>query len=327
MNQLFLPALKGFGAAGVALAFAVPLTALAQSYPERPVKVIVGFAPGGSSDTIARLVGQKLAPLLGQPVVVENKPGAGGVLGADLVAKAPGDGYSLLLAVSGHATAAAMMKKLPFEPVKDFAWITMLTTYPFVFATSPQAPFKSLPELIARAKAQAGKLTYSSVGVGSAHHLLGEWFNAETGANLLHVPFRGGASTLVEVLAGRVDIMVETATLALPHIQGGKLRALAVTSRQPVEVLPGVATVNQIVPGFEYQSWLGVAAPAATPAAVVERLNRDIRRVLDQPDVRQRLAELGGGAAPTSPETMRAEVESQIARWQRLVESRGIEKQ
>jgi len=327
MNQLFLPALKGFGAAGVALALAVPVTALAQGYPDRPVKVIVGFAPGGSSDTVARLVGQKLAPLLGQPVVVENKPGAGGVLGADLVAKAPGDGYSLLLAVSGHATAAAMMKKLPFEPVKDFAWITMLTTYPFVFATSPQAPFKSLPELIARAKAQAGKLTYSSVGVGSAHHLVGEWFNAETGANLLHVPFRGGAATLVEVIAGRVDIMVETATLALPHIQGGKLRALAVTSRHPVEVLPGVPTVNQIVPGFEYQSWLGVAAPAATPAAVVERLNREIRRVLDQPDVRQRLAELGGGAAPTSPETMRAEVESQIARWQRLVESRGIEKQ
>ena len=327
MNQLLRPALNGFGAAGVVLALAVPLTTLAQSYPDRPVKVIVGFAPGGSSDTVARLVGQKLAPLLGQPVVVENKPGAGGVLGADLVAKAPGDGYSLLLAVSGHATAAAMMKKLPFEPVKDFAWITMLTTYPFVFATRPQAPFKSLPDLIARAKTQAGKFTYSSVGVGSAHHLVGEWFNAETGANLLHVPFRGGASTLVEVLAGRVDIMVETATLALPHIQGGKLRALAVTSRQPVEVLPGVPTVNQIVPGFEYQSWLGVAAPAATPAAVVERLNRDIRRVLDQPDVRQRLAELGGGAAPTSPETMRAEVESQIARWQRLVESRGIEKQ
>lgn len=327
MNELFLPALKGFGAAGVALALAVPVIAPAQSYPDRPVKVIVGFAPGGSSDTVARLVGQKLASLLGQPVVVENKPGAGGVLGADLVAKAPGDGYSLLLAVSGHATAAAMMKKLPFEPVKDFAWITMLTTYPFVFATSPQAPFKSLPELIARAKAQAGKLTYSSVGVGSAHHLVGEWFNAETGANLLHVPFRGGASTLVEVLAGRVDIMIETATLALPYIQGGKLRALAVTSRQPVEVLPGVPTVNQIVPGFEYQSWLGVAAPAATPAAVIERLNRDIRRVLDQSDVRQRLAELGGGAAPTSPETMRAEVESQIARWQRLVESRGIEKQ
>jgi len=307
---------------------AVPAVTQAQQvYPDRPVKIIVGFAPGGSSDTVARLLAQKLTPMLGQPVVVENKPGAGGVLGADLVAKAPGDGYALLLAVSGHATAAAMMKKLPFEPVKDFAWITTLTTYPFVFATVPQAPFKSLPELIARAKAQPGKLSYSSVGVGSAHHLVGEWFNAETGADLLHVPFRGGTSTLVEVLAGRIDIMVETVTLALPHIQGGKLRALAVTSHQPVDFLPGIPPANQTVPGFEFQSWLGVAAPAATPAAVVTRLNREIHRVLEQPDMRQRLADLGGAAAPISPEAMRTQVETEIARWQKLVESRGIEKQ
>lgn len=326
MNQRLLKALKWLGAA-VALALVAPVSALAQGYPDRPVKIIVGFAPGGSSDTVARLLAQRLTPMLGQPVVVENKPGAGGVLGADLVAKAPGDGYALLLAVSGHATAAAMMKKLPFEPVKDFAWITTLTTYPFVFATVPQAPFKSLPDLIARAKAQPGKLSYSSVGVGSAHHLVGEWFNAETGADLLHVPFRGGTATLIEVLAGRIDIMVETVTLALPHIQGGKLRALAVTSHQPVDFLPGVATVNQVVPGFEFQSWLGVAAPAATPAAVVERLNRDIHRVLEQPDMRQRLAELGGAAAPISPETMRAQVEAEVVRWRRLVESRGIERQ
>ncbi len=326
MHQPSLMALKWLGAALVLL-LGAPVTTLAQGYPDRPVKVIVGFAPGGSSDTVARLVAQKLTPLLGQPIVVENKPGAGGVLGADLVAKAPGDGYTLLLAVSGHATAAAMMKKLPFEPVKDFAWITTLTTYPFVFATSPQAPFKSLVELIARAKAQPGKLSYSSVGVGSAHHLVGEWFNAETGIDLLHVPFRGGTSTLVEVLAGRVDIMVETVTLALPHIQSGKLRALAVTSHQPVDFLPGVPTVNQVVPGFEFQSWLGVAAPAATPAAVVERLNRELRLVLEQADVRQRLADLGGGAAPSSPEAMRAQVQTEVTRWQRLVESRGIEKQ
>ena len=326
MNQRLLNALKWLGAA-VALALVAPAGTLAQGYPDRPVKIIVGFAPGGSSDTVARLLAQRLTPLLGQPVVVENKPGAGGVLGAEIVAKAPADGHALLLAVSGHSTAAAMMKKLPFEPVKDFAWITTLTTYPFVFATVPHALFKSLPELIARAKAQPGKLSYSSVGVGSAHHLVGEWFNAETGADLLHVPFRGGTSTLIEVLAGRIDIMVETVTLALPHIQGGKLRALAVTSHQPVDFLPGVPSANQTVPGFEFQSWLGVAAPPATPAAVVERLNRDIHRVLEQPDMRQRLAELGGKAAPISPEAMRAQVETEVTRWQRLVESRGIERQ
>ena len=326
MNQRLLKALQWRGAV-VALALAVPACALAQGYPDRPVKIIVGFAPGGSSDTVARLLAQRLSPLLGQPVVVDNKPGAGGVLGADFVAKAPGDGYALLLAVSGHATAAAMVKKLPFEPVKDFAWVTTLTTYPMVFATAPQAPIKSLPDLIARAKAQPGKLSYSSVGVGSGHHLVGEWFNAETGADLLHVPFRGGTSPLIDVLAGRVDIMIETITLALPLIQGGKLRALAVTSHQPVDFLPGVPTANQTVPGFEFQSWLGIAAPPATPAAVVERLNRDIHRVLDLPDMRQRLADLGGGAAPTSPEAMRAQVETEVARWRRLVESRGIERQ
>jgi len=327
MNPLLITALKWSGATGVVLALTGPTSVLAQSYPDRPVKIIVGFAPGGSSDIVARLLAQKLAPLLGQPIVVENKPGAGGVLGADIVAKAPADGYALLLAVSGHATAAAMMKKLPFEPVKDFAWVTTLTTYPFVFAAVPQAPFKTLPELIARSKTQPGKLSYSSVGVGSAHHLVGEWFNAETGADLLHVPFRGGTSTLVEVLGGRIDIMVETVTLALPHIQAGKLRALAVTSHQPVDFLPGVPSANQTVPGFEFQSWLGVAAPAATPAAVVGRLNREIHRVLEQADMRQRLAELGGAAAPVAPETMRAQVETEVARWQRLVESRGIERQ
>ncbi|HEV2007284.1 MAG TPA: tripartite tricarboxylate transporter substrate-binding protein, partial [Burkholderiales bacterium] len=155
---------------GVGLAFATSVTALAQTYPDRPVKIVVGFAPGGSSDIVARLVAQKLSPLLGQPVVVDNKPGAGGMLGADVVAKSPGDGYTLLLAVSGHATGAAIMKKLPFEPVNDFAWITMLTTYPFVIATRAQSPIQTLPDLIAAAKAQPGRLTYSSAGVGTAHH-------------------------------------------------------------------------------------------------------------------------------------------------------------
>src|SRR5688500_15076825 len=165
--------------------------AFAQTYPDRPVRLIVGFPPGGSSDTVARVVAQSLAPLLGQPVVVENKPGAGGVIGSDLVAKAAPDGYTLLLATAGHSTAAAMMAKLPFDAVRDFAWITTVTTYPFVIATAADSPIKSLPDMVARAKAAPGKLSYSSAGVGTSHHLLGEWLAAEAGIEMLHVPFHG----------------------------------------------------------------------------------------------------------------------------------------
>ncbi|MBI1990080.1 MAG: hypothetical protein HYS65_10180 [Betaproteobacteria bacterium] len=192
-------------AAAAVLLLGAPVTMLAQDYPNQPVRLIVGFAAGGSGDIVARIVAQLLAPLLGQPVVVENKPGAGGMIGADFVAKAPPDGHTLLLLPSGHATGAAIRKKLPFEPVQDFAWITTITTYPFIIATRPESQLKSLADLIARAKAQPGSISYSSVGVGSAGHLLGEWFSAEGRIQLLHVPFRGGTTPLIEVQTGRAS--------------------------------------------------------------------------------------------------------------------------
>ncbi|MBI2292827.1 MAG: tripartite tricarboxylate transporter substrate binding protein [Betaproteobacteria bacterium] len=314
-------------AAAAVLLLGAPVTMLAQDYPNQPVRLIVGFAAGGSGDIVARIVAQLLAPLLGQPVVVENKPGAGGMIGADFVAKAPPDGHTLLLLPSGHATGAAIRKKLPFEPVQDFAWITTITTYPFIIATRPESQLKSLADLIARAKAQPGSISYSSVGVGSAGHLLGEWFSAEGRIQLLHVPFRGGTTPLIEVQTGRVDLMFDTITLTLPHIKTGRLHALAVTSRQPVDFIPNVPVAAQTVPGYVFQSWLGIAAPAATPAAVVERLNRELHRVLREPDMQKRLSDLGGVAAPITPNTMRAQVASEIEHWRRLVESRGIEKQ
>jgi tripartite-type tricarboxylate transporter receptor subunit TctC len=298
-----------------------------QTYPERPVRLVVGFPPGGSSDIVARVVAQHLSLLIGQPVVVENKPGAGGVIGSDFVAKAPADGHTLLLATAGHSTAAAMMSKLPFDAVKDFAWITTVTTYPFVIATAADSPIRSLPDMIARAKAAPGKISYSSAGVGTSHHLLGEWLSAEAGIEMIHVPFKGGTSPVTEVVAGRVDVMFETMTLVLPHIKSGKLRALAVTSPEPKDYLPGVPPVAKTVPGLVFQSWLGIAAPAATPAPIVERLNRDLRKVLSVPEVQQRLAALGGGAAPVAPDAMREQVATEIARWRRLVETRRIERQ
>ena len=310
------------GLAGLALAGSLQ----AQSYPERPVRIVVGFPPGGSSDTVARVVAQNLSPLLGQPVVVENKPGAGGVIGSDAVPKAAPDGYPLLLATAGHSTAAAMVQKLPFDAVNDFSWITTVTTYPFAFATSAESHIKSLPDLIQKAKASPGKITYSSAGVGTSHHLLGEWLSSLAGIELNHIPFKGGTSPLTEVLAGRVDIMVETMTLVLPHIKSGKLRGLAVSSPEPKAYLPDVPPASKTVPGLVFQSWLGIAGPAGMPAPIVQRLNADLRKALAAPEVQQRLAALGGGAAPSSPEEMRRQVQDEIERWTKLVASRGIQR-
>jgi tripartite-type tricarboxylate transporter receptor subunit TctC len=299
----------------------------AQVYPDRPVRIIVGFPPGGSSDTVARVVADKLTVSLGQPVIVENRPGAGGVTASEFVARAPKDGYTLLLATAGHSTAAAMRKQLPFDAVRDFTWISTITTYPFVIATAPAAPYDTLGALVAAAKAAPGKITYSSAGIGTSHHLLGEWLNSAAGIDLVHVPFKGGTSPLTEVVSGRVDVMIETMTLTLPQIKGGKLKALAVTSPESVDFLPGVPTAAQTVKEFVFQSWLGLAGPADLPPPVLERLNRDLRTALDMPDVRKRLADLGGAAAPVAPEAMRAQVEREIARWSALVDSRKIERQ
>ncbi len=300
--------------------------AAAQAYPDRPVRIVVGFPPGGSSDTVARVVAQHLSPLLGQPVVVENKPGAGGVIGSDAVAKAPPDGYTLLLATAGHSTAAAIMQKLPFDAVKDFAWITTVTTYPFAIATASDSSIKSLEDLIAKAKTAPGKITYSSAGVGTSHHLLGEWLSSLAGIEMNHIPFKGGTSPLTEVLAGRVDVMVETMTLVLPHLKSGKLRGLAVTSPEPKDYLPDVPPASNTVPGLVFQSWLGIAAPAGTPDPIVQRLNSDLKKALSEPEVQKRLAALGGGAAPVTPDEMRRQVEAEVERWKKLVESRGIQR-
>jgi tripartite-type tricarboxylate transporter receptor subunit TctC len=275
---------------------------------------------------VARVVAQHLSPLLGQPVVVENKPGAGGVIGSDAVAKAAPDGYTLLLATAGHSTAAAMMQKLPFDALNDFAWITTVTTYPFAIATAADSRISSLEDLLKKAKASPGRITYSSAGIGTSHHLLGEWLSSLAGVEMNHIPFKGGTSPLTEVLAGRVDVMVETMTVVLPHIKSGKLRGLAVTSPEPKDYLPDVPPASKTVPGLVFQSWLGIAAPAGTAPSVVDSLNRNLRKTLAVPEVQQRLAALGGGAAPVSPEEMRRQVQTEIERWKKLVESRGIQR-
>lgn len=303
-----------------------PQTAQADTdYPRKPIRLLLGFPPGGGSDIVARLVAQPLGELLGQSVVVDNKPGAGGNIAAEMAAKATPDGYTLVLLPSGHASAAAMKKSLPFHPVKDFAWVSTLTTYPLALTVAPGSPIKSFADLLQRARAEPGKYSYSSVGVGSAPHLVGEWIMSEAGVNVIHVPFRGGTAPLTELLAGRVDVMVDTMTLTASLLKDQRVRALAVTSAAGASNLPGVPAVADLLPAVVFESWLGIAAPPGTPPDIVERLNKALRTVLDQPEVRQKLIGLGGSPRASSPLEFQARVERDIDNLRQVVRQRRIE--
>src|SRR5256885_16115422 len=264
----------------------------AQAWPAKPLKLVTPFPPGGSADVIARLIANQLSVQLGQPVVVDNRPGAGGLVGNECVAKQPPDGYTLLLITGAYPVQGAMLKSLPFDPLGDIAMVSMLTSYPFVISVRPDSRFRSIAELIAYAKANPGKLNFPSSGIGTVHHLSGELLNAMAGIEMVHVPFRGGASPLTEVLGGRVDLLLEAMTLSIGQIHSGKLRALAVTSRDRWQALPDVPTVAETVPGYEVNSFIGLGATGGTPREIVERLNAEVRKALASPDTRQRLVDL-----------------------------------
>src|SRR3954470_10529808 len=240
------------------VAFLFMSVALGQPYPARPLKLVTPFPPGGSADVIARLAAQPLGEALRQPVVVDNRPGAGGLVGNDYAAKQPPDGYTLLLVTGAYPVQAAMLKAMPFDPLADIAMVSLLTSYPFVITVRPDSPFRTLADIIAYAKANPGKLNYPSSGIGTVHHLSGELLNAMAGIEMVHVPFRGGASPLTEVLGGRVDLLLEAMTLSIGQIHSGKLRALAVTSRERWKALPDVPTVAETVRGYEVNSFIGL---------------------------------------------------------------------
>lgn len=303
--------------------------ALAQSgaYPNRPIRLVNGFAAGGSSDVVARLVAQKMAESLKQEVVVDTRTGAGGLVANELVNKAPGDGYTLIIITGGYPTQAAMLKSLPYDPLNGFSFISTLTFYPFVFVTGPAAPARTADDFIRSARANPGKQSFASAGLGTIHHLSAELFNALAGTDVLHVPYRGGTGPITEIMAGRIDAMFETMTVTLPQVKSGKLKALAVTSKERSAFLPDVPALAQSLPGFDVSSFLGIATSPGTPRAVIERLNAEVRKALADPDLKKRFADLGGDARASSPEEMRAYVEGEIAKWKRVVESRGIEKQ
>ena len=287
------------------------------------MQLIHGFGAGGNADVVARLVSQKLQDVLGQPVVIDIKSGAGGAIATGSVAKAVPDGYSLVMLTGAHTVSAALRKNLGYDAVKDFAFLSTVSFFPFVVAVRTDHPAKSLAQLVEMSRQR--ELSFTSVGVGSTQHMVGELLGASSGGQFLHVPYRGGGAPVQAVIGGEVDLLCDTLTVAMPHIQSGRLRALAVTSAQAWPTLPGVPPVAATLPGFEVRSWLGIAAPAGTPDAIVQRLNGAIRTVLAREDVQKSLANLGSIASPSTPEAMKDMVQKEVVRWKDVIAKRGIQ--
>jgi len=269
-------------------ALAAPLASMAQGWPTRqPIKFIVVYPPGGASDVTARLIGAKLSDSLGQAVVIENKPGANGIIATEFVAKSPADGYTLLMANLGpNALNPVAYKKLSYDAIKDFNGVTLTTIVPQVVVVNPSLPVKTLPELIAYVKANPGKVSFGSAGQGASNHFSGELLNAMAGIKMQHVPYKGDAPSIVDVISGTLQVALPTTVAGLPHVKSGKLRAIAVTGTKRLDALPDIPTVAETLPGYEAVSWGGVMVPAGTPKDVIARLNAEINRILKLPDCR-----------------------------------------
>ncbi len=311
----------------VALSALSPVSALAQAaWPTRPVTLVVPFPPGGGTDTGARLVAQRLSQRWGQTVLIENKGGAAGQIGADFVSKAKPDGYTLLMGNIGtQSINPSLYAKLPYDPNKAFAPISLVAELPLAMMVNPTVAAKSPKEFVALAKSQPGKLNYSSSGSGGAPHLAAEMFKDSTGTFILHIPYRGGGPAIADLLGGTVQLSFMTVLEAMGHIKAGKLRALAVTSSQRVSALPDVPTLSETVsPGFNSISWIGLLAPAGTPAAVVDKIAADVREVLDNPEVKGRVVDLGGIPRSTTPAEFAQLIESDRKRYAKIIKERGI---
>lgn len=301
--------------------------ARAQTYPERAITLSHGFGPGGNADVIARILAGPMSEGLGQPVVVEARVGAGGIIAADRAAKARPDGYTLIILPGGHAISAGMYKALPYHPVDDFQMISMLTSFPFVMAVRKDHPFKTLGDAIAAAKAKPGTVTFGSAGIGSGQHLSGELLASMADIKITHVAYKGGTASLTDAMSGQIDFFIDTLTLVTPHLEAGAIRGLAVTSPREWRTLPGMAPVAATVPGYEVFSWLGIATTKGVPAPVVQKLNGEVRRVLAIPAVRQRIEGMGNEVTPTSPEEMRSFVAAEVQKWTKVIRDAKVEPQ
>jgi tripartite-type tricarboxylate transporter receptor subunit TctC len=313
------------GLALAAAAAALPLTATAQAYPSKPVTIVVPFAAGGTTDILARVIGQALTKELGQSVIVDNRAGAGGNIGAAIAAKASADGHTLLMGTVGtHAINQSLYKKLPFDPVKDFAPLTRVAMVPNLLVANPGKPYKNVKELIAYAQANPGKVNFGSSGSGSSIHLSGELFNSLAKVDMVHVPYKGSSPAVTDLLGGQIDIMFDNMPSAIQHVRSGKLRPLAVTTAKRSPELPDVPTIAEAgVPGYEATSWFGMFAPAATPAPIVARLNEALVKVLADPEVKKKLAEQGAEPYAEKPEQFAAFIRNESEKWSKVVKASG----
>ncbi len=297
---------------------------LAQDYPSKPVRIVVPFAPGGSTDVLARIVGQKLGERSGQPVIVENRAGAGGNIGAEQVAKSAPDGYTLLLGGVPHAISASLYKKLPYDLARDLTAIAEIASFPSAIVLHPSLPAHSVKELIALARARPGQLSFGSAGNGSPNHLALELFKTMAGLDMAHVPYKGSGQLIGDLLAGQVQLASMGLPVAMPHVQSGKLRAIAVTGAARSSLLPDVPTVSEAgLPGFDVTSWYGVFGPAGLPAGIVAKLNSEIGSAVTATDVRERLAALGAEPSVKSPDQFGRYVREEITKWAKVVKDSG----
>lgn len=303
----------------------IGLEAHAQTYPRLPIKIVVPFPPGGGTDLLARLLGQKLNESWGQPVVTDNRAGANGTIGAAIVSKSPPDGHTLLLVPSGYAVNPSMYPKLPYSADKDFAPITQLAASPLLVLVHPSLPATSIRELIALAKARPGQINYASSGIGSPPHLATEHFKSMAHVNMAHIPYKGGGPAMVDLLAGHVSIYFNAILQALPYAKGGKLRPLAVTSPKRFPAIPETPTVAEGgLPGYEMTNWYGLLAPAGTPKDIVTRINTEVSKILNHPDVKERLAADGAIVVASTPVEFAAFLQQEMAKFAKIVRTSGM---
>jgi len=297
--------------------------ATAQTYPTRPVRLIIGYPPGGSADITARLLGQWLSERLGQPFVIESRPGASTNIATEAVARAPPDGYTLLLVAPANAINATLYEKLNFNFISDIAPVAGIIRFPNVMVVNPSVPAKTVPEFIAYAKANPGRLNMASSGNGSTIHVSGELFKMMTGVNMVHVPYRGGAPALTDMISGQVQVMFDNVPTSIEFIRAGKLRALAVTTATRSEVLPDLPTVADFVPGYEASAWYGVGVPKGTPDDIIDKLNKEINAILAEPKAKARLADLGASLLAGSPADFGKLVADETEKWGKVVKFSG----
>ena len=310
--------------AGAAALPAVSCFAWAQTYPTRPVRIMVGFPPGGPADILARLIGQRLSERLGQSFVIENRAGAQGQIATEAVIRAPADGHTLLMIVPGNGIANALNDKLNFNFIRDTAPVAGISNGPLLMEVSSATPVHTVPEFIAYAKARPGKVNFASPGIGSTIQLCGELFKIMTGVDMVHVPYRGNAPAVIDLIAGQVQVLFADAPSSIAHVRAGKLRALAVTTAERSKILPEVPTVSEFLPGFEASNWFGIVAPKNTPPEIIEKLNKEINAALAEPDIKARLADLGAAPLAGSPADFGQFITAEAEKWTKVIRAANI---